>query len=95
MADEVLRRAARTINDLHTLAATLNDTGYPGSAIRLQGFAGWLRGIEGELVQAQTKLDAELIPLVDADVPVSCRFENAQPKPRKPSGGLRVSSSGR
>jgi hypothetical protein len=91
MADEVLRRAARTINDLRALAETLNDAGYPGSAIRLQGFAGWLRGIEGELVQAQVKCDAELL----LDVPVSFCFEDTQTKQRKPSGRLRVTSSGR
>jgi hypothetical protein len=88
MTDEVLKRAARTINDLRTLAETLNDAGYPGSAIRLQGFAGWLRGIEGELVQAQGKFDAELL----LDVPDSCRFEDFQTKQSKPSGRLRVTS---
>ena len=72
MADELLRRAARAINDLRLLANTLNNAGYPGSSIRLQGFAGLLKGLEGELVHAQAKLDAEQI--TPANVPVSCRF---------------------
>jgi hypothetical protein len=94
MADEVLRRAARMINDLRRLAETLNDAGYPGSAIRLQGFAGLLRGIEGELLQAQFKLDARLLP-DDADALASSRFDDDPSTPRKRSGRLSVSSSGR
>jgi hypothetical protein len=52
MPDEVMRRAARAIVDLHHLARELNDAGYCGSAIRLQGAAGLPKGIEGELIQA-------------------------------------------
>ena len=64
MADEVLRRAARAITDLKKLAKILNDAGYPGDAIRLQGFAGLLRGLEGQLIQAQAKIDAETQPSI-------------------------------
>lgn len=71
MADEVLRRASRAINDLRKLATALNDAGYPGDAIRLQGFAGLLQGLESELVDAQTRGDAEHSPTFD--LPVSCR----------------------
>lgn len=80
MADEVLRRAARAINDLRKLATTLNDAGYPGDAIRLQGFAGTLLGLEDKLVDAQTEMDAELL-----DVATSCRFDRALPQERKRS----------
>jgi hypothetical protein len=62
MADEVLRRAARAITDLNKLATILNDAGYHGDAIRLQGFTGSLRGLEGQLIQAQAKIDAEIQP---------------------------------
>jgi hypothetical protein len=58
MADEVLRCAARTIVDLYHLARELHDADYPGSAIRLQGAAGLLRGLEGELIQAPAGRDA-------------------------------------
>ena len=100
MADEVLRRAARAITDLRRLAKALNDAGFPGPAIRLQGFAGLLRGLEVELVRTQAQMDAELILPIDADelspsVPDSCRFDGDQPKARKPSGRLRVSASAR
>jgi hypothetical protein len=61
MTDEVLRRAACAIKDLRRLARELNDAGYPGSAIRLQGAVGLLQGLEGELIEAQAKLDAERI----------------------------------
>lgn len=76
MADEILRRAARAITDLRKLATVLNDSGYPASAIRLHGFAGLLKSIEGELVDAQTKMDASSIregedatPICIADTP--------------------------
>jgi hypothetical protein len=62
MADEILRRAARIIVDLRTVGKALNDAGHPGSAIRLYGFAGHLRGIESELMRAQTKANAEAAP---------------------------------
>ena len=61
MADEVIRRATRAITDLRKLAAILNDAGYPGDAIRLHGFAGLLKELEGELVDAQTKVDASVL----------------------------------
>ena len=62
MADEILKRAACTITDLRKLAKNLNDAGYTMSSIRLQGFAGIVQQLEGELIQAQTKLDASELP---------------------------------
>jgi hypothetical protein len=61
MADELLRRAARAITDLRKLATTLNHAGYPGDAIRIHGFAGILRELEGKLADAQAKMDLELL----------------------------------
>ncbi len=76
MAEEILRRAARAITDLRRLATILNDSGYPASAIRLHGFAGMLKSIEGELVDAQTKMDGrsvreceDAMPICNADMP--------------------------
>jgi hypothetical protein len=67
MADEVLRRAARAITDLRELAKVLNDACYPGSAIRLQGFAGLLKRLDGELVQTlPPKIAAPEIAYFDA-----------------------------
>ena len=60
MTDEILKRAARVIIDLRELAKSLNDAGYPGSSIRLQGMAGVVQSLEGELIKAQEKLDAEV-----------------------------------
>lgn len=62
MADEVFRCAARAINDLNKLATVLNDAGYPGPSIRLQGYAGMLKSLESEFVQAQVKVDASIVP---------------------------------
>lgn len=59
MSDEILRRAAHAITDLRKLAKALNDAGYPMESIRLQGFAGYVRQLEGELIQAQAKADSE------------------------------------
>jgi hypothetical protein len=66
MADELLRRAARAIVDIRNLSSALNDAGYPASAIRLQGVAALLKGLEGELIDAQTMLDAETIDFGEA-----------------------------
>lgn len=65
MADEILKRAARAISDLRKLAKCLNDAGYPMSSIRLQRLAGVVQELEGELIQAQAKLDAEQIASSD------------------------------
>jgi hypothetical protein len=61
VADELLRRAARAITDLRRLGTVLNDAGYPRDALRLQGFAGLLMGLEDELADAQKKLDARVL----------------------------------
>jgi hypothetical protein len=65
MADEILRRAARAITDLRKLAKVLNDAGYPMASLRLQGFAGVMKALEGEFIQAQAKADAEQVPPSD------------------------------
>ena len=65
MADAILRRAARTIADLRKLSKALNDAGYPMASLRLQGFAGVVKELEGELIQAQSRIDAEQVPASD------------------------------
>jgi len=77
MADELLRRAARAITDLRRLATTLNEAGYPGDAIRIQGFAGTLRELEDKLAEAQAKIDSGLF---EARLAERCELEQpAQP----------------
>ena len=78
MADEVLRRAARAIFDLRKLATTLNNAGYPGDAIRIEGFAGTLRELEDKLADAQAKIDSGLL-----DASLAEPFDCEQPGDRK------------
>lgn len=49
MKDELLQRAARAVTDLRVVAKALCDAGYPGAAIRLQGFAAYVRSLGSEL----------------------------------------------
>lgn len=58
MSDELLTRAARVICDLRKIAKVLCDSGYPGAAIRLQGYAGYVRSLGPELDVANKKIEA-------------------------------------
>jgi len=84
MADELLRRAARAITDLRRLATTLNEAGYPGDAIRIQGFAGTLRELENKLAEAQAKVDSEIL-----DAPLAKQFTLEHHTQRKSIGRQR------
>lgn len=60
MSDKLLLRAARTIGDLRKIARAMCDSGHPGVAIRLQGFAAYVQSLGPELDVAIQQSDAVL-----------------------------------
>lgn len=70
MSDELLRRAVRVIGDLRKIAKVLCDSGFPGAAIRLQGYAAYVQSLGTELDAANQKIAASSQTEVE-DVPVS------------------------
>lgn len=70
MSDELLRRAVRAIGDLRKIAKVLCDSGFPGAAIRLQGYAAYVQSLGTELDVANQKIATSAQTEVE-DVPLS------------------------
>lgn len=70
MSDELLRRAVRVIGDLRKIAKVLCDSGFPGAAIRLQGYAAYVQSLGTELDAANQTIAASAQTQVE-DVPIS------------------------